>query len=92
MFSMSLSVGSGRAAGREGGRETCHPGKNHLTHGRVFKKAAQKLLLLWAFGAETSTASFKKVFCFFFSKKKPSLFSSAAMPATARRSGQEPPV
>jgi hypothetical protein len=29
------------------------------------KKAAQKLLLIWAGGRETSTAQFKKVFCFF---------------------------
>jgi len=34
------------------------------------KKAAQKLLRLWASGIETSTAQIKKVFCFFFSKKK----------------------
>jgi hypothetical protein len=37
------------------------------------KKAAQKLLRIWAAGAETSTAQFKKAFCFFFSKKKPFL-------------------
>jgi hypothetical protein len=45
--------------------------------GRFLKKAAQKLLLNWASIDETSTAQFKKVFCFFFSKKKPSapLFS-----------------
>jgi hypothetical protein len=30
------------------------------------KKAAQKLLRGWAGGAETSTAQFKDVFCFFF--------------------------
>ncbi|HTJ88942.1 MAG TPA: hypothetical protein VL356_02020 [Acidocella sp.] len=36
------------------------------------KKAAQKLFRNWAGGRETSTAQFKKVFCFFFSKKKPS--------------------
>jgi hypothetical protein len=41
--------------------------------GRFLKKAAQKLLLVWAPGAETTAAQFKKVFCFFFSKKKPSL-------------------
>jgi hypothetical protein len=41
--------------------------------GRFLKKAAQKLLLLWAGDGETSTAQFKKVFCFFFSKKKPFL-------------------
>jgi hypothetical protein len=39
--------------------------------GRFLKKAAQKLLLLWDCGTETSTAQLKKVFCFFFSKKKP---------------------
>jgi hypothetical protein len=42
--------------------------------GRFLKKAAQKLFRLWAGGGETSTAQFKKVFCFFFSKKKPSFF------------------
>jgi hypothetical protein len=41
------------------------------------KKAAQKLLRSWACGVETRTAQFKKVFCFFFSKKKPSFFLSA---------------
>jgi hypothetical protein len=38
---------------------------------RFLKKAAQKLLLNWACGREASMAQFKKVFCFFFSKKKP---------------------
>jgi hypothetical protein len=33
------------------------------------KKAAQKLLRLWAGGGEASTAQFRKVFCFFFSKE-----------------------
>jgi hypothetical protein len=41
--------------------------------GRFLKKAAQKLPRIWARGSETSTAQIKKVFCFFFSKKKPSL-------------------
>jgi hypothetical protein len=37
------------------------------------KKAAQKLLLYWAGGGETSTAQFKKVFLLLFvHKKKPS--------------------
>jgi hypothetical protein len=38
--------------------------------GRFLKKAAQKLLLLWAGDSETSAAQVKRVFCFFFSKKK----------------------
>jgi hypothetical protein len=38
------------------------------------KKAAQKLLLLWACGGETSTAQKNKVFLLLFvHKKKPSL-------------------
>ncbi|HTJ89858.1 MAG TPA: hypothetical protein VL356_06740 [Acidocella sp.] len=38
------------------------------------KKAAQKLLLAWACGVETSTAQFNKVFLLLFvHKKKPSL-------------------
>jgi hypothetical protein len=38
--------------------------------GRFLKKAAQKLLLIWAYGSDTSTAQFKKVFSRrFFSKK-----------------------
>jgi hypothetical protein len=36
------------------------------------KKRRKKLLALWDCGAETSMAPFNKVFCFFFSKKKPS--------------------
>ncbi|HTJ88849.1 MAG TPA: hypothetical protein VL356_01535 [Acidocella sp.] len=40
--------------------------------GRFLKKAAQKLLLLWACGIETSTAQIKKVFLLLFvHKKKP---------------------
>src|ERR1700734_3933825 len=42
---------------------------------RFLKKAAQKLSLNWASGGETARAQFKKVFCFFFSKKKRFLFS-----------------
>jgi hypothetical protein len=39
----------------------------------AFEKAAQKLLLLWAYGGETSTAQIKKVFLLLFvHKKKPS--------------------
>jgi hypothetical protein len=41
-----------------------------LRKGRFLKKAAQKLSRNWAGGSETSTAQFKKVFCFFFPKKK----------------------
>ncbi|HTJ89327.1 MAG TPA: hypothetical protein VL356_04010 [Acidocella sp.] len=41
--------------------------------GRFLKKAAQKLLLLWASGSETSTAQVNKVFLLLFvHKKKPS--------------------
>jgi hypothetical protein len=36
----------------------------------LFEKAAQKLLLIWARGAETSTAQFKKVFLLLFVHKK----------------------
>jgi hypothetical protein len=40
---------------------------------RFLKKAAQKLLFLWACGSETSTAQFNKVFLLLFvHKKKPS--------------------
>jgi hypothetical protein len=34
------------------------------------KKAAQKLLLSWACGSETSTAKFKEVFLLLFFKKE----------------------
>jgi hypothetical protein len=49
------------------------------------EKAAQKLLLNWSGGRETSTAQFKKVFCFFFSKKEalPLLAYRASLPRTA---------
>jgi hypothetical protein len=41
---------------------------------RFLKKAAQKLLLLWARGVTTSTAQISKVFLLLFvHKKKPSL-------------------
>jgi hypothetical protein len=41
--------------------------------GRFLKKAAQKLLLNWADGSETSTAQMHKVFLLLFvHKKKPS--------------------
>jgi hypothetical protein len=46
---------------------------------RFLKKAAQKLLLFWAVGGETSTAQIhKKFFASFFQKRSPSLqaFSS----------------
>jgi hypothetical protein len=40
---------------------------------RFLKKAAQKRLLIWACGAETSAAQFKRVFLLLFvHKKKPS--------------------
>ncbi len=58
--------------------------------GRFLKKAAQKFLFAWASGGETSTAQFKKCFCFFlFTKRSLSLHLSAlvflllAMPAGA---------
>jgi hypothetical protein len=37
--------------------------------GRFLKKAPQKLFSIWADGAETARAQFKKVFCFFFQKR-----------------------
>jgi hypothetical protein len=36
-----------------------------------WKKRRKNFFVNWAGGDETSTAQFKKVFCFFFSKKKP---------------------
>jgi hypothetical protein len=38
--------------------------------GRFLKKAAQKLLLIWAGGSETSTAQSRKVFLLLFVHKK----------------------
>jgi hypothetical protein len=40
------------------------------------KKAAQKLLLLWAYGSEISTAQINKSFLLLFFKKEALLFAS----------------
>jgi hypothetical protein len=37
--------------------------------GRFLEKAAQKLLLNWAYGSETGTAQLTKFFCYFCSQK-----------------------
>jgi hypothetical protein len=49
------------------------PRRDIKGRGRFLKKAAQKLLLNWAGGAETSTAQMSKVFCTFLFTKS-SLF------------------
>jgi hypothetical protein len=46
------------------------PSRQGAESSRFLKKAAQKLLLVWADGSETRTAQFKKVFLLLFVHKK----------------------